>query len=99
MVLPARPGLHWATSWIFFQLPDSTVGFPHLLWPQHVSRQRSEARNVGASVVSGAGGTVGRRVEPPASVVSHVSSRKGLDLGAQLTQNIEGPVNLQRVGI
>lgn len=45
------------------------------------------------------GWTVGRRVESSALVVSHVSSRKGPDLGAQLTQSVEGAVNLQCVGI
>lgn len=81
--MTGKTGLHWATSWIFFQLQDSTIEFPHLFWPQNVPRQRSETRNLGASVSLGL--TVDSRVESFAPVVSHFSIQKDADLSVQLT--------------
>lgn len=83
MVLPGRTGLCWVTSWSFFQLRDSTVEFPHLFWPKNVPRQRSETRNLGASVSLGL--TIDSRVESFALVVSRFSIQKGTDLSVQLT--------------
>lgn len=83
MVLPGRTGLHWATSWIFFQLQDSTIEFPHLFWPKKVPRQRSETGNLGASVSLGL--TVDSRVESFAPLLATSPYREHTDPSIQLT--------------